>query len=94
MKKDFKYYKYWYKVHKGMREHYESMFNTTINELRFTRLQKDHLESILEEVQVLINKWVRKEQINAVIKNGKERADIDTLIHFDLECGGIKDFNK
>lgn len=66
-----------------MREHYEELFKTTLWELKFSRLQIDHYKSMLDEVEVLNNKWVKHSLINKVIQNWKERAVLDISIHFD-----------
>jgi ferredoxin-fold anticodon binding domain-containing protein len=76
-----------------MRAHYEILFKSSIWELKFTRLQKEHLEKLLDEVEVLVEKWVKPKLIKSVIKNWKQRMMIDTSIHFDLVCWiqGFKD---
>ena len=88
-KKNFKYYKYWYKVHKEINTHYEELYKVAMKEMRFNSLQRHHFKELLEEVDTLLEKWLKPSVVRAVIKNGMERADIDIGIHFDLECGGI-----
>lgn len=90
-KKSFKYYKYRYKVHKELHEHYKSLFDVAAKELRFAKLQKDHLKCIINEIDELAKKKIKHNLINAVIKNWLEREMIDYSIHYDLECGGIED---
>ena len=53
-------------------------------ELKFEKLQKEHYKSMIDEVEVLLNKWVKPHLIKQVIKNWKERAVIDLSIHTDL----------
>ena len=53
-------------------------------ELQFANLQNEHYKSMIDEVEVLLNKWVKPHLIKQVIKNWKERAVIDLSIHTDL----------
>lgn len=53
-------------------------------ELQFANLEKEHYKSMIDEVEVLLNKWVKPHLIKQVIKNWKERAVIDLSIHTDL----------
>jgi hypothetical protein len=77
-----------------MTEHYKSLYEVAIKELRFAGMQKWHLKQMIDEVNVLSKKKVKYNLINAVIKNWLERESIDISIHYDLECGWIKWFNK
>lgn len=52
-------------------------------ELMFSNLQKEHYKSLLEEVEVLVNKWIKKELIQKVISNWYKRAELDLAIHCD-----------
>lgn len=76
-KKEYKKYKRMHRVQSEMREHFESLFNTGVWELKFRLLQIDHLYNALDEVETMTNdplaKWV--------IKNAKERHQLDKLIH-------------
>ena len=76
-KNQYKKYKRMYKVQSEMREHYESLFQVWVGELRFRLLQIEHLLSVLNEVEVMTNDPLEK----WVIKNWKERHHLDKLIH-------------
>lgn len=65
-------------------EFQENLNITWVWELQFERLQKEHYKSIIDEVEVLLDKWVKPQLIKQVIKNWKERAIIDLSIHTDL----------
>ena len=65
-----------YIVQKEMRDHYQELFETSVNELRFSNLQISHLKSILDEVHELGD-----EVVKAVIENGKNRNELDKIIH-------------
>lgn len=93
MKKNFKFYKHWYKVHKELHAHYEEVYKSASKELRFQILQTEHYKSILDEVDVLLDKGCKPSLIRKVIENWKQRWVLDISLHFDLECGGIKGFN-
>ena len=67
----------------------EELLNVSIKELQFANLQKEHLQSILDEVEVLVSKWVKKQLIQEVIKNWKLRSLLDLSIHYDTMCGWI-----
>lgn len=92
-KKNFKFYKDWYNIHKELYTHYMELYVVAMKELRFQRLQTSHYKSILDEVYVLLEKGCKPSLIRKVIENGRQRAVLDQSIHFDLECGGIKGFN-
>lgn len=76
-KKEYKKYKRMYKVQSEMREHFESLFHAGTWELRFRLLQIEHLYNVLDEVETMTNDPLAK----AVIKNAKERHQLDKLIH-------------
>ncbi len=65
-------------------ELYSQLTTAWVWELQFSNLQKEHYKSILNEVEVLLDKWVKPHLIKQVIKNWKERAVIDLSIHTDL----------
>ena len=67
----------------------EEMLNVSVKELQFANLQKQHLQSILNEVSVLLMKWAKKELINKVIDNWIQRWMRDLSIHYDTMCGWI-----
>jgi hypothetical protein len=48
-------------------------------------MQTDYYKSIVEEVEVLLKKWVKDILIKKVIENLKTRRILDTSIHFDLK---------
>lgn len=78
---------------KEMKTHYEELFKTSVSELKFERLRIEHYKSILEEVEVLLNKWVKNNLISKVIELWKTRDVLDISIHYDIECWWIKWFN-
>lgn len=53
-------------------------------ELQFANLQIEHYKSILDEVETLLDKWIKPHLVKQVINNWKERAVIDISIHTDL----------
>jgi hypothetical protein len=79
--------------------HYEKWYESIsidevcLQELKFANLQKQHFESILDEVEVLVSKWIKKELIQEVIKNWKLRWMLDLSIHYDMMCGWIDNNN-
>ena len=58
-------------------------FKNAIWEMKFNSLQKQHYLSLLEEVEVLLDKNINPNLIKEVIKNWKERAILDESIHYD-----------
>lgn len=69
---------------KQMREHYQTLYNICLEELKFEKLQNDFLVSALNEVENLCDKKVKHKLIAEVIRNSKERRFIDKIIHNDL----------
>lgn len=57
--------------------------NAWTKELMFSNSQKEHYKTLLEEVEVLVNKWINKELIQKVIENWYKRAELDLAIHCD-----------
>lgn len=84
MRKKISYYKYWYKVHKELHEYYKELFESWMGELKFKNLKVEHLKNLLNEVEVLLDKGVSNNLIKQIIKNWKERDNIDTSIHNNL----------
>lgn len=68
---------YGYKLHKEMHEHYESLFNTSVKELKFYRLCVEQLYNVIDEIETLTNDNL----VKGLIKNGKERHNLDKLCH-------------
>ncbi len=66
---------------KKLKEEINSLNNISISELQFSNLQRDHYKSLLNEVEILVKKWIKKELIKQVIDNWKQRAVIDLSIH-------------
>ena len=65
----------------------DDYFETAIWEIKFNSLQKQHYLSLLEEVEILLDKNINPNLIKKVIKNWKERAILDESIHYDeLNC--------
>lgn len=93
-KKNLKYYKHRYTVFKELNTLHESLYKTASQELKFERLNKAHLHSILDEVKILLEKWCKTNLIEAVIELWKQREMLDLSIHYELECGWIKRFNN
>ena len=69
------------KAKQAMVEHYQELFTTAVRELHYERLNKEHLTTIICEVETLLNKEVPAKLIKQVIKNGMERSVIDQSIH-------------
>jgi hypothetical protein len=72
------------KLYKDLFNMYEDLYHTAAKELKFQRLQTEHLESILYEVQELNRQKVNPVLVNRVIDNGIERKHLDQLIHADI----------
>ena len=64
----------------------DEILNSAVGELQFSNIQKDHYKSILDEVDVLLKKWVKYSLIQKVIENWKTRRVLDISIHFDMKC--------
>ena len=64
----------------------DKILNSAVGELQFSNIQKDHYKSILDEVEVLLKKWVKYNLIQKVIENWKTRRVLDMSIHFDIKC--------
>jgi hypothetical protein len=73
-----------YKAKNDLYKHYKDLFETSLIELKFEKLQADYLMNILDEVLELNNKKVNPKLIKQVIENAKERHYLDKLIHADL----------
>lgn len=76
-KKEYKKYKRMHRVQSDMREHYESLLHAWVWELRFSNMQNEYLLSVLDEVEVMTDDPLTK----SVVKNAKERYQLDRLIH-------------
>jgi hypothetical protein len=78
--KSKKYYKQYYSYHKEMHEHYKEILKTALSELKFTRLQVEHLICVVDEVQEInTNKLVER-----ILTNWIERWELDKDIHNKL----------
>jgi hypothetical protein len=55
-----------------------------VKELRFSRMQTDHNNFILSEVQELLSKWCNPKLIEKVIELWKSIAVLDISIHNDF----------
>lgn len=53
---------------------------TACKHMQKDSLAIEHLLNIIDEVEVLVEQWISKEKIIWVIKNGKERHHLDTMI--------------
>lgn len=65
------------KTYRELYKHYKELLEAGIEELRFANMQNQHLLSIIEEIESLVDDKL----ILSAIKNGKERWQIDRLIH-------------
>ena len=90
MKKSKSYYRERYKYYKEMTTHYKELYEVAVKELKFARMQKWHLRSIVDEIEELSKQKVKYNLINAVIDNWLKRETIDYSIHYDLEYWWIK----
>ena len=66
---------YW----KGMCEHYKTLSDTGISELKYEKLNVKYLLSVLDELEV-----VGDELVGAIIDNAKNRHSLDKIIHAKL----------
>ena len=62
--------------------------------MKFNSLQNQHYLSLLEEVEILLDKNIKHNLIKEVIKNWKERATLDVSIHYDELTPDFTWFNK
>lgn len=65
--------------HKEMHEHYKELFETAVSELKYEKMNVSFLYSLIEELEVL---W--DDLVKAVIENGKNRHELDKIIHAKL----------
>ena len=85
--KSKKFYKMRYTVHKEMHEHYKDLLKTALSELKFTRLQVEHLISVIDETQSInTNKLVER-----ILTNWIERREIDKDLHNALIAKKLED---
>jgi hypothetical protein len=63
-----------------MRDHYKELFQTSVKELRFANLCVDNLYNTLDEIEA----FTTDELVKMVIKNTKERHNLDKFIHAKL----------
>ena len=80
----FKQLKTKLKIKTELYKHYSELYHLAVGELKFERLQTDHLQTVLGEVQELAEQGVSQKLIAKVIENGIERRNLDKLIHTDL----------
>ena len=77
-----------------MHAHYKTLYETTIDELKFYRIRIDLLLNCLGECESLLDR-VNPKLLKQVIKNTKERDIIDLSIHNQLICSkSPKSFNS
>ena len=60
-----------------MHAHYKELFETSISELKFEKLNVAYLLSILEEIESFTNDAI----VELVIDNARQRHDLDKVIH-------------
>lgn len=58
----------------------KELLESAINELRFSNLQIEYLKSVINEIETITDDVL----IKSVIKNTKERHNLDKLIHANL----------
>lgn len=78
-----KNYKRLYRIQKEMREHYQTMCESAIGELHYEKTNVGYLYNVLDEIEAMTNDPLAK----AVIKNAKERHNLDKIIHTRLIFG-------
>lgn len=66
-----------YKAAKSMKEHYKEMYEAASGEHTFANMQIGLLESIIDEIYEITD----EEIVKAVIENGKNRRELDKIIH-------------
>lgn len=64
------------KVAEQTRIHYQTLFETSIEELRFEKMSVAHLVSVLEEIKEVDDKLA-----GLIAENGINRHEIDKVIH-------------
>ena len=77
-----------YKKLKQKLTFYRQLNEAGVKELQFEKLQNHFLTSVLDEVEELADKKVNHNLIKQVIKNAKERHNLDKIIHADLIFNG------
>ena len=72
----------------------DEYFKSAIWEIQFNSLQKQHYLSLLDEVEVLLEKNIKPSLIKKVIDNWKTRWALDVNIHFNELNPDFKWFNS
>lgn len=72
------------KLQKETRDNYEGLYKACLGEFKFEKLQNDFLLSVLQKVKSLCETKTNHELIKKVIENGKERRNLDMMIHADI----------
>lgn len=67
-------------ANKVLRDHYKDLFDTSVDELKFTRMSIDGLIAVISEIEQLSEDTL----IDAVIENWLNRYRLDKLIHARL----------
>ena len=58
--------------------------STCLSELQFANNQKEHYKKLINEIEELLEKKVNNKIITQVIKNWREKANIDICIHSNI----------
>ena len=84
LKKRIRHLKCSFGACKEMKEHYQDLFSCAVDELHFEKCQRANTEELLKKVEQLVKHDVYKHIILKVIKNGKEKIQLETDIHNNL----------
>ena len=66
-----------YQAAKALRDHYKDLFETSVGELRFERLQNEELLALIDEIMVLTDDQL----VKAIIENSKNRYNLNKICH-------------
>ena len=68
------------KANRELYEHYSELLAVGIGELKFKNMKVDYLLGVLDEIQTMTDDKL----VKVIIRNAKERNNLDTLIHSRL----------
>jgi len=68
------------RANKELYIHYRELSDAAVGELRFKNMKVEYLLGVLDEIESFTNEIL----VKSVIKNAKERNNLDTLIHAKL----------
>lgn len=75
------------KAKQEMVEHYESLFRTSVSELKFKNILCETLLNSLDRIDILAQKQINPELLKKFVKLSKEQYELEKLIHYDLVNG-------